>query len=251
MLVLGLTACKTRKVAVVVTPPPAPTILSDKKMENLKLLRSKDVSFNTLSVRAKADMDLDGNKHSVSMHIRMERDKQIWVSISAFAGIEVARALITPDSLKVRNNLQGVYLKKPFSYVHRYSNKQVDFKLLQSILTGNTIAEFLNLQAEIKQEDGVWMLNGQNESLAYKILFDSSLKVSENNMNDVQSGQALKVVYKDAHLIVGDVLLPAGLKINSMSGTKRLSIDLEYTRIERNVPLDFPFSVPRKYELIN
>jgi len=46
-------------------------------------------------------------------------------------------------------------------------------------------------------------------------------------------------------------LLPTAVGINSMTGTKRINIDLEYAKIDRNVPLDYPFTVPKKYELIN
>ena len=81
----------------------------------------------------------------------MERGRRIWVSITALAGIEIARALITPDSIKVRNNFQNVYLKQPFSYIHKFTSKKVSFDWLESILSGNTITDFLNDQAEIDQ----------------------------------------------------------------------------------------------------
>ncbi|RZM21466.1 MAG: DUF4292 domain-containing protein [Pedobacter sp.] len=252
VLIVAIAGCTARKPAatVPVSPPPV-NELSKKKSENIKLLKSKDVSFKTLSIKAKANLDINGNKNNAAMNIRMENDKQIWVSITAFAGIEVARALITPDSIKVRNNIQGVYLKKPFSYIHRYTSKQVNFQWLQSILTGNTFAEFLTEQADIAEDKGVWKLQGEKETLAYKVLFDAMMKIKESNINDAKSGQALKIVYSGAYLNVGGTMIPNGLTINSMAGTRRVNIDLEYTVIERNAVLEFPFSVPAKYELVN
>ena len=251
LLSITLLACKTRKNVVRVGSSPVVNELSNKKAENIKLLRSKDLVFNTLSLKAKAKIDIGGSKNNVTMNIRMEKGRRIWVSITALAGIEVARALITPDSIKVRNNFQAVYLKKPFSYLHRYANKQVSFNWLESILSGNTIADFVNEKATIEEDNGLWVLEGKKETLAYKVFFDALMKVSQNTINDLNAGQALKVVYPDAYLHLGDSLFPNGVTISSMAGTKSVNLELEYSGAERNVSLEFPFTVPGKYEVIN
>jgi hypothetical protein len=245
-----LLACKTKKALVVVPQADKTTIANSRKSENLALLKKNDLSFNTLSLKGKANLDINGNSNNVSMNIRMKKDEMIWVSVTAIAGIEVARVLITPDSIKVRNSLQSVYLKKPFNYVHGYTSKQVTFKLLQSVFSGNTIDDFMVEQSELEQQNGVWELKGQQQDLAYKVLFNTLLKVGENNLNDVKSGKALKVVYGD-YQKVADQLLPSSIQISSMAGLKKIDIKLDFSKIERNLPLDFPFSVPKKYEVIN
>lgn len=255
LLVVGLLsttllACKTRKATVTVKPPSATNELSKQKAENIKLLKSKDLEFNTLLLKSKAKIDIDGSRNNVSMNIRMEKGRRIWVSITALAGIEVARALITPDSIKVRNNFQSVYLKKPFSYIHRYANKQVSFEWLESILSGNTIADFVNEDANIDAENGLWVLSGEKATLAYKVMFDGMMKVSENTINDLSARRALKVVYAGDYHDFGGNLVPKGLSISSMVGPKSVNIALEYLAAERNVPLEFPFTVPGRYEVI-
>jgi len=249
--VVGLSACKAKKaiVAPVVTAPVTAPV-NNNKADNLKLLKAKDIAFNTLAIKAKANLDFAGNKNGVTMNIRMERDKQIWVSITAVIGIEVARAVITPDSIKVRNNLQSTYLKKPFNYAYRYTSKNVDFKMLQAIFAGNTIPNFTTEKSEISQQNGVWTLNGEEGTLAFKILFNEIMKVGENNLNDLKSGQALKVAY-GSYQQINDGLFPTSLTINSMAGTKRVNLQMDYTKVDRNIPLDFPFTVPKNYELVN
>jgi hypothetical protein len=247
-LVMG---CKTKK-AIVALPKQTDSapVAGTKKSENIKMLRANDLPFNTLSLKAKANLNFNGNSNNVSMNIRMQKNEKIWVSITAIAGIEVARALITPDSIKVRNNFQSVYLKKPFSYVYRYTNNQVDFQLLQAIFSGNTIAAFMKDDTTLEQKDGVWVLNGQQQDLAYRVLFNTLLKVGEDNLNDVKTGRALKVEYGE-YQKVNEALFPSGMKINSIAGKQKISIDLDFSKIESNVPLEFPFSVPAKYEVIN
>jgi hypothetical protein len=244
-------ACRAKK-AIVSLPKQADStvVASTKKSENIKMLRANDLAFTTLSLKAKASLNINGNANNVTMNFRIQKDEKIWVSITAIAGIEVARALITPDSIKVRNNFQSVYLKKPFSYVHRYTNSQVDFSLLQAIFSGNTIAAFMKEDAVLEQENGLWVLSGQQQDLAYRVLFNTLLKAAEDNLNDVKTGRALKVEY-GAYQKVNAALFPSSIKINSMAGKQKLSIDLDFLKIESNVPLEFPFSVPVKYEVIN
>lgn len=242
-------ACKTKKMAVVAPPVVKTELVSDKKADNLKLLAGNDLSFRTLSLKGKANLDVNGSANNVGMTIRMEKDKVIWVSVTSIIG-EVARVLITPDSIKVRNNFQSVYLQKPFRYIHTFTSNQVDFKLLQAILSGNTVEKFMTLKSDLEQQNGVWVVKGRQEQLNYQMLFNTLLKVAETNLNDVNSGQALKVVYGDYQKVLEE-LSPSSMKISSMSGTKKINVNLDFSKIERNVPLEFPFSVPKKYEVIN
>jgi len=248
MMVMAM-ACKTKK-ALVIAPANVPNAVSSKKSENLKMLKEKDMIFNTLTIKAKAMLDINGNSNNVTMNIRMKKGEKIWVSITAIAGIEVARALITPDSIKVKNSFQNVYLKKPFSFIHTFTNKQVDFELLQSIFSGNTIDNFMVEQSALVQENGAWLLSGAQGELAYKMLFNTLLKIEETNLNDLKSGKALKVVYGNYQKI-DNVLVPSNIKISSMAGSQRIALTLDFLKIERNVTLDFPFNVPTKYEVIN
>ncbi|RZL28532.1 MAG: DUF4292 domain-containing protein, partial [Pedobacter sp.] len=244
IVVLGF-GCKPKKV--IVTAPQANAEKLDesasKKAENLTLLKSKDLPFNTLSLRGKAKLNVSGDENNVTMLIRMEKDKKIWVSVTAIAGIEVARAVITPDSLLLRNNLQKTYIKKPFSYVYGFTNKQVDFAMLQSVLSGNTIKNFMKPEADLSQENSVWTVSGKSENVAYRILFNTLLKVNETSLNDAQAGQAFKVVY-GKYTPVNNALFPSALEINTMAGAKKINIGIEFTKIESNVALEFPFSVP-------
>ena len=244
--------CKTKKL--IVLPPPVvnqEVIEIDKKPENLNLLKSKDLIFNTLALKGKADLEINGEQNNVTMNIRIQKDKKIWVIITAAGGIvEVARAMITPDSLFLLNKLEKTYTKKPFSYIYEFTNKQINFDLLQAVLSGNSVPDFMNTKSNLIQENGVWILNGSNEDLAYQSIFNTLLKVNETTLNDAKAGQAFKVSY-GKYTPLNNALFPSSLNINTLSGKKKITIGIEFSKIESNVAVDFPFNVPRSYELIN
>jgi len=243
--------CKSKKNIVKAPEQPVTAVpVVNKKMENLKLLKSKDLPFNTFSLKGHVDLELDGKENGVNVNIRVKKDQMIWVSLTAFAGIEVARALITPDSLIVRNNIQSLAIKKPFSYIYKFTSKQVTFKMLQSVISGNTIDELMNENSALELNESAFTLNGDKGDLAFRVLFNTLLKTQELNLNDVKAGQALKVVYSDYQDVTG-ALFPSVIKLNSISGRKKTNIAFDFSKIERNLPLDFPFSVPKRFELIN
>lgn len=244
-----VSACKPKK-EIVVAPTKVENKVDNTKAEALTLLNSKQLKFNTLSLKAKATLDIDGNSNDVTMNFRLKDKEAIWVSITALGGLaEVARALITPDSIKIQNKLKSEYLKKPFSYIYNFTNKQVNFSTLQAVLTGNAMGEFLTEESNINQENGKWVVSGAKANLDYKLLFNTLLKVSETNLNDAKNGQALKVSYTDYQKL-NEFLFPGALKINTLSGAKKINIDLQYIKIDGNVPVDFPFTVPKRYTLV-
>lgn len=244
-------ACKSKKAVVATTPVKEVPVVANKKEENIKLLRSKNINFNTLSMKGKANLRLPGNENTVTVNVRIQRDQKIWMSISALLGIEVARAVITPDSIMVLNKLQNTYVRQPFSYIYRYTSKQVTFKMLQDVLTGNTINTLFTPTATLEQDArGLWNLKGTEGTLGFNLNFNALQKPGLLNLNDARAAQALKVEYGN-YQKVNEFMMPAQIAINSLSANKRVDIDFDFSKIESNVQLDFPFTVPKRYELIN
>src|SRR5215217_7826594 len=148
--------CKAKKMATAPATNTAPVVVDNSKVNTIAAIKTRQLNFNTFSGKASARLNVDNDDRNVSMNIRINKGKQIWVSISvtALVTIEVARATITPDSIKIINKLQGVYTKKPFSYVHNYAGKQVNYGTVEALLTGNPITEFLSTGADLKNTDG-------------------------------------------------------------------------------------------------
>ena len=249
-VVIFVSACKPKKEIVVAPPTKTETKTDNSKAEALTLLNSKQLKFSTLSLKAKATLDIAGDANDVTMNFKMKDKQTIWVSITALGGMaEVARALITPDSIKIMNRMKSEYLKKPFSYIYNFTNKQVNFNTLQAILTGNAMGEFLTAESDVKQENGVWVVSGSKSALDYRLLFNTLFKVSETNLNDAKNGQALKVTYTDYQKL-NESLFPSALKIKTLSKAKTINIDLQFVKIDGNVPVDFPFNVPKRFTVV-
>src|SRR5437879_13370008 len=124
--VLAMVTCKAKNQAAVMHKPVGNTKVSP-ILSRLNEIRKRQADFTTFSGKAKTKLDINGNSNDVTLNIRIQKGQKIWVSVTAIAGIEVARAMITPDSLLVINKLQGLYLRKPFRYIYTYTINQIDY----------------------------------------------------------------------------------------------------------------------------
>jgi len=242
-------SCKSRK-PLVVKRVAADTVSAIKpvntKAAKLVAIKAKQTSFNTFSGKASTKLDINGNSNNVTLNIRIQRDHKIWVSITAIAGIEVARAQITPDSIFLVNRLQSVYVRKPFSYVNKYAGKQVNYKTLESLLIGNAIPELLTENADFTPGAGNLTLNGSLTDVLYKLILGPDLKVTQTNLSNQAAGQTLQVV-NGAFIQATNKIIPSQIDISSAVKDKKIQVNLHYTKADFDQPLEFPFNIPSRY----
>lgn len=244
---LAMVSCKARKQVTVVRKADSTAKPLDNVSSKLDAIRAKQVNFNTFAGRAKTKLDINGNSNDVTLNIRIERDKRIWVSITAILGVEAARALITPDSILLINRLQGVYLRKPFSYVYKYASNQVNYKTLESLLIGNAIPELLNEKADVVNADGNTTLSGSLQDLLYKLIVGADLKVTQTNLSNQNERQSLQVV-NNTFIQATNRIMPSQIDIASVVKDKKIQVNLHYTKADYDVQQEYPFSIPASYE---
>lgn len=251
MLVLATAfGCKTRKPVVTTKPIPENSKIAPafSKTEVLTALKSKKINYNTASIKAKASLSINKNNNDATMNIRMQRGKAIWVSVTVIAGLEVARALITPDSIQILNRLESTYINKPFSYIYQFASKEVNFNTLQDIFIGNALEGTLSPSAIVEINAGQTDVKGSLEQLAYMLSFNQNNQLIQSNLNDKAASQTLSVSYSE-HRTIGSQEIPHVISIKSNARNNNISIDMRYTSLGLNESLDFPFSVPKRFTL--
>src|SRR5471030_172022 len=188
---LVVAGCKAKKQLVVnrTVPVNAPKPVDEKKVK-LDAIRANQSNFTTFSGKARTKLAFSGSSNEATLNIRIKRDRKIWISVTAIAGIEVARALITPDSILLINRLQGMYVRQPFSYVYKFTGRQVNYKTLESLLTGNAVPELLNERAELQPANGNIIITGNLQELMYKLIVGPDLRVTQTNLDNPPAQQS-------------------------------------------------------------
>lgn len=244
--------CKARKEAVSNPASSKETVSSAKPVSAtetvLKNISTGQFDFKTLSLKARAELSIGNNNNDVGMNIRIRKDETIWVSITAIAGLEVARALITPDSIKVMNRLEGIYTAKPFSYIYQYANRQIDFKALQALLVGNAIPGTVSDRSDAEILGNQVRLSGNLSGILYKLTFNPDNKLVENKLKDSATGKELLAGYSNFQVIAG-MKVPSNVRLSSAAQNKSVLIELKYNSVSMNEAVEFPFSVPKRFQV--
>jgi hypothetical protein len=241
--VLAILSCKAKKQLVV---SPKSTERTDPAISKLNTIKSGQTNFTTFSGKARTKLEINGSSNDVTLNIRIQKGQKIWVSITAIAGIEVARALITPDSLFVINKLQGIYVRKPFSYIYSLTSKQVDYSSLEAIFVGNAIPQLLNENAKMQADSGRTILSGNLQDLVYKVIIGSDMRVTHTELANQAEGQSL--IVDNAVLIPAENrVVPSQINMSSTTSTKKVKMNLHYIKADFDLPLEYPFSIPSRY----
>jgi len=244
---LAIVSCKAKK-QMLVSKVSKDTIAASSPvlMTRLNSIRSAQLNFATFSGKAKTQLNINGSGNNVTMNVRIEKGKRIWVSVTAIVGIEVARALITPDSILVINKLQDLYLRKPFNYIYRYTSEKLDYSSVEALMVGNAIPQLLDEKAELKTDTADTEIKGTLDNLVYNLVVGADLKAKETNLSNPGEAQELHV-NNSGPIAVGDRSLSSQIDINSVVGNKKIKISLHYIKVDLDKPLEYPFNIPDDY----
>lgn len=247
IVIFTAAGCASKKKVATLPEKTAPEA-NESKVEKLNALKTADFDYSTLAMRAKADVAINDNVNDVTLNFRIRKDQAIWVSVTAVAGLEVARALITPDSIKIMNRLENVYLKKPFRYIHRYTNDQINFSMVQSILVGNSIPEMLTTEATLQTAPQL-ELSGMLSTIRYALTYSNQNKLVRTQLSDPDD-QTIRISYGDFVSTNGKDF-PQSVNIKSRAGNKSIAAQLRYSKIEVNPVVEMPFSVPKRFTVVD
>jgi hypothetical protein len=213
-MITGIYGCRTPRTV----PEVRPLTHADKILLEVHANHS---DFQYLSTRFSGTVVFENKTHSIAGSMRMKKDSAIYISIAPILGIEIARAIITPDSVKLVNRLESTYYMGDLRILSNMFNADVDFFMLQALLSGNDFPHYRTDQFVIADNDRLIRLEAQNRTrknnpgspIKQIITVDSSnMKIRTNTLEQTSTRQALRADYRkydriDGRLIPTDLLL--------------------------------------------
>lgn len=245
-----LVGCKTKK-KVSLPSNEIPTEVSAANAASIKSFELSNLDFRTFSGRAKTKVEMNDQILDVTLNVRIERDKAIWLSVTATLGIEAARVLITPDSVKILNKLPGEYIAKPFSYIYNYTSKGVNFGTLQDLLMANVSSNLLHTNnIQVASATDEFIVVGVKEQLSYQYRINRNNRPFNFLLQEVGGNQNVEAFYSNYGTTAG-YNFPQNMALNILGDNASIKANLVYNRVAFNENIDMPFSVPARYKVIN
>ncbi len=265
ILLLTLASCRTRK-----APPPVAKTdirpLQDKSVAEL-LNRLDSSAFNPSWINAKASVTTiqEGSETSFNISLRAKRDSIIWISISPLLGIEVARVIITSDSVKFLDRLHNQYQVNTFETINKLLQLKVNFEIVQALMFGNFFAYKKNENRfnSVYLEDKYYILSSLNKKKLKRALEEKDLnkpviqdvyinsayyRIFKMSVEDQKIGKSLLTEYEDfRETEAGQFPFKS---ITKITAEKDFEIQIEFGKLSVGQEQEFPFTVPSNYERI-
>ena len=256
-----MTACKSSDKARRIS-------LEGKKTEYLiQQMKSNEFDFDTFSAKSVISVEQDGKKKTFKSTIRIKKDSAIWISITPLFGIEMARVLISNDTVKLINRLEKQYFIGDYEYINSRFNVDLEYEFIQAILMGNSIAfEFdekikfsidkedyylgnLRKRKAKKADDKPKKIEKQKEEVISLWINQDNFKIDRFILSDLTADRFIMGEYK-SHVKIEDQLVPEYLHFELQSKEPAI-VELQYSRVSLNQPLKFSFNISSKYEQIH
>ncbi|MEP2057190.1 MAG: DUF4292 domain-containing protein [Maribacter litoralis] len=238
-----MASCKSTKV---VTGGTVDTKLSSKSV--IKAHYQNEAGFKTLTGRVKINYSDGETSQSVSVSLRMEKDKAIWMS----APLGIVKAYITPDRVSFYNKLENQYFDGDFTYLSNLLGTEVDFSILQNLLTGQAIVDLRQEKYDIDISGDSYRLTPKQQGVLYKTLFKvepKNFKMGLQQLSQPAEKRVLEISYKNYQSLDNEIL-PNEIMVKAISKDNENNIDLEFKNLELNGTVNFPYSIPKGFNEI-
>lgn len=258
--------------------------------ENFLVEQVKANYFNFEYLNGKLNFELNtpNQKASLKANLRIASDSAMWLSLTPALGIEAARALIIPDTIKFLDKIKNKYYIGDFALIDTVLNYRTEFRFIQNIFVGNPVeispeekytakVEGLSyvLQTKVKRklkramkepkgsskQDSTYTLGISPK--AYKRVGDKNkeedlivkryyIRPSDFKVTKTQIDDLYYGqsvnISYDDFQLVGDQLFPMNIKIQVSTATESSNFEISYTRINVNEIQTFPFKIPSNFE---
>jgi hypothetical protein len=246
LLSLFVSSCKSRKV----TTNTVVKAMSTKKIINNHYKNS--FSKNTINARLRAKYQDKKRSHSITVKLRMEKDKAIWMS-GTVLGIPLAKVLITPTRVSYYEKINKTYFDGDFSLLSKFLGTEVDFEKVQNLLIGQTILDLKDKRYIGSVDETSYMLEPKKQDVLFDILFwldPTTFKTYRQEVNQPKEQKRLVVTYTE-YQIVSNEVFPKKMNIIATQKGYKTQLDLEYKSLEFNKTVSFPFKIPSGYKEIS
>lgn len=206
-------------------------------------------NFNTLTGKMRIDYSDGESSQGVSVSLRMEKDKAIWMS----APLGMVKVYITPGRVTFYNKLQNEYFDGNFEYLSNFLGTELDFKQVQNMLMGQALFNLREAKYDASVVNGDYQLKPKKAMDLFKVMFQiepKNFKMASQQLSQPLKKRLLQVNYTDYQKI-GKYILPQRIAVAAIEGEERKTVDIEYKNIEFDQPINFPYKIPKGFKEIS
>jgi hypothetical protein len=235
--VVLLAACKTTRTATTTKQASLPQ--SSQVEQLVKQVQNAEPKFETANV-SKMSMELNVNDRNfnVSATCKIKKDSAIYLSVQPFFGIEVFKAELTPDSMKVIDKMNRRYFVVDYHFFKQRFGVDVDFYSLQGLIFNQF---FCVGQKNIQPKDlkinhsptGNSSIDFESETMQQSTEINSLNLIQQVLLKAKNSGYQLQTTYAD-FAVENTVNIPHKISMTASSEKSKAVCNFAILRVDFN-----------------
>lgn len=272
LALLWLSSCKAPKELA------APDLKPIGTNKLLKRVEQNAFDYDYLTVR-KINCQFSSSKSKASFIINLKtwRDNKILVSIKKL-NIPVGRVLLTPDSVVYVNYIDHNYFIDDYSFLSDFLNMDIDFNIIQSILSNNAFSYRNDPRNEFKTfdsfiENGHYVLQSEKDRkinkmnkeqkierhlkrlndealIIQKMYFEpQNFSLTKLNIDDKTNNRSIRIDFDD-FTRVENKDYPGTIELNFLSDAEKIKMKVKMSGFSTEEVHSFSIKIPEKYEQI-
>ncbi|MBL7810602.1 MAG: DUF4292 domain-containing protein [Bacteroidetes bacterium] len=198
--------------------------------------------WDYFSSRMAVDFNDGENEMSGNISLRMRKDSLLWFSASASLGIQVAKGIITRDSVKILDLINKNYYLYGIKDLAGTFGAEISLRELQNLILGNPMFDTISYQMDTVSRG--WF--GIQPPLTQIVFTGTSLRVDSTYLTQKGTERQLRANYS-GEKSAGAYSVAEKLAILAFGASKNVRFDIAFTTASDEYIPSYPFSIPEGY----
>lgn len=227
------------------------------RAQNLDTLPAKDsvfpkITYEWVSYQMKISMEKEDEKLAFQCYFVNRIDSLIYLNLNR-SGIELARVVLTPDSVIYVNKLEHEFYAGDYSFLRRVFGFPLDFDMVQSLLNGVDFKDFDDSLQRVEEDGKLHYVAPQRTNRKGTVALMQSIEIGEggiildNDLTDLKTMRDFDIEYEDYTLIDS---IPFFTKFEVEMEVDDVEIEAVLKNIRFNTPGPTAIRIPENFKEI-
>lgn len=217
------------------------------------LSKNRNTANGMIVNGAKIKITTQEQTNRLRANFKIKPDSAMLISLSNSLGIEIVRALISPDSIKLIDRINRNYLAGKYSTIAKMYNIPLEYKLLQDALIDVNSMYFQSVhypEKKYKSEQGIYIFKKETNNLTFQYQVENQqFFIRDVGLNFHKWPQNISINYSN-YTKFDEFFFPLDVStIIFQNGEKTAQVDINYSDL-RFEPVDITLNVPSSYHRI-
>ncbi len=271
LLALAFNACKSKKI--IQYKISEDNLLKDTIMAKCTLryktvktieknIADNEFQYQWITAKASVSFSSNAETNEFDITIKGKKDSLYLVTITALGIIDIARLMLTKDSVKMVLYPKNSYFKGSYNIINQFLHIDIDFDMIQASLFGNSAdfsendkfipfinrdncTYYLSTIRKRKLKRFQKGLDSLKKPLQTMIIDPSNFKILTNTFTEAGEARSYKAIY-DNFIKVNNNFVSHDVQI-VISAQKLIQVNVHYTKITNVEPLNLRLNIPSNY----